>query len=107
MEKISTNTLDPIWLVLATAEGGFGRNGHHDIIASAMVAKSIGNHIPKADGDIILTPEQRQSLARDFANTHLAKIASLTHSISKDGRMESSCFQLTSLVLYPQNMTLF
>lgn len=87
MEKISTNSLDPIQLALATAEGGFGRNGHHDIIASAMVAESIGNHIPKAEGDIVLTPEQRQSLARDFANTHLGKIASFTHSISKDGKL--------------------
>lgn len=87
MEKISTNSLDPIQLALATAEGGFGRNGHHDIIASAMVAESIGSHIPKTEGDIVLTPEQRQSLARDFANTHLGKIASFTHSISKDGKL--------------------
>jgi hypothetical protein len=87
ISKINTNSLDSIQLALATAEGGFDRNGHNDMLASSMVAESVGKHIPIAEGDILLTPEYRRALMKDFANTHLGKIASFTHSISSDGKL--------------------
>ena len=34
-----------------------------------------------------LTREQRQALVKDFANTHLGKIAAFTHSIDRDGKL--------------------
>ena len=33
------------------------------------------------------TREQRQALAKDFANTHLGKIAAFIHSIDRDGKL--------------------
>lgn len=89
MRQLSVNAEDSIKLSIAAMETGhsFGRNGDNDPFASMMIVDALSNNVPNVEGAFVLSREQRQALARDFANTHLGKIASFTHSIDIDGKM--------------------
>ncbi len=85
--KNKINALDSIQLSIASCEMPFRRTVEDDPIAQMMVSEALLKRAPHVDGAIVLTQQQRQSIAQTFANTHLGKIAQFAHSIDQDGKL--------------------
>lgn len=88
-ELASLGIQDEAQMAIALADGGvgFGRNGSSDPVAVTMMMGAIDSNMPTVNEALRLTSEQRHAIAKDFANTHLGKIASFVHSIDRDGKL--------------------